>query len=68
MEQRKEKRQGTCESCGLALPDKKGKGAWKLFCVKEGKSKRGGDSCGGYWEAEKMKKTIDAIIEVVKST
>lgn len=56
-----EKRPGKCENCGLAMPYEKGKGAWKYFCSNDGKSRRGGDSCDGYWEAGDMKKTIDEI-------
>ncbi|EOS41400.1 hypothetical protein C808_00569 [Lachnospiraceae bacterium M18-1] len=60
-----EKRPGKCESCGLVMPYEKGKGAWKYFCNSDGKSRRGGDSCDGYWEAEDMKKTIDEMTQFV---
>lgn len=67
MEKDQDKRPGKCESCGLAMPDKEGRGAWKFFCIKNGKGKRGGDSCGGYWEDGEMKRTIDTIMQLVKS-
>ena len=60
-----EKRKGKCESCGFAMPNEKGKGAYKHFCSNNGKSRRGGDSCGGYWEAGEMKKTVDDMTKLV---
>jgi hypothetical protein len=45
------------------MPHEKGKGAWKYFCSNDGKSRRGGDFCGGYWEAGEMKKTIDTMTQ-----
>ena len=66
MEKEPEKRPGKCESCGLAMPHEKGKGAWKYFCSNDGKSRRGGDSCGGYWEAGEMNKTIDRVSELMQ--
>ena len=67
MEGKTEKRPGKCESCGLAMPYEQGKGAWKLFCIKDGKGRRGGDTCGGYWEAGEMKRTIDTMTKFAKS-
>ncbi len=61
-----EKRQGKCESCGLVMPYEKGKGAWKYFCTSDGKSRRGGDSCGGYCEAGELKRLADAAAQMVK--
>lgn len=68
MEKEPGKRPGKCESCGLALPYEKGKGAWKYFCSNDGKSRRGGDSCGGYWGKEDMRKTADELMKFVGRT
>lgn len=65
MEKEKDKRPGKCESCGLAMTKEQGKGAWKYFCSNDGKSRRGGDSCAGYWEAGDMKKYIDTMTQFV---
>ena len=65
MVKKPEKRPGKCESGGLAMPYEKGHGAGTYFCSNDGKSRRGGDSCGGYWEAEDMKKSIDTMTQYV---
>lgn len=60
------KRHGKCETCGLAMPYERGKGAWKYFCTNDGKSRRGGDSCNGFWGKEDMKQCLDEMAQLVK--
>ena len=38
MEKEPGRRPGKCESCGLAMPHERGKGAWKYFCSNDGKA------------------------------
>lgn len=63
MQNHSKRRQGKCESCGFAMPYEKGKGAWRFFCTRDGKGRRGGDFCSGYWESGDMKNTIDSLVQ-----
>lgn len=60
------KPQERCEKCGLAMPDNNPKGEWKYFCTNDGKSRRGGDSCNGFWSKEDMKQCLDEMAQLVK--
>lgn len=55
-----------CENCGLAMPDNNPKGEWKFFCTNDGKSRRGGDRCKGFWDKEEMKQRLDEMAQLVK--
>ena len=59
-------KQEKCENCGLSMPRNEPKGAWKYFCTNDGKSKRGGDSCAGFWEKEDMKKKLDETAQLLR--
>lgn len=55
-----------CINCAFSVAKNNPKGAYRLICTNNGRSRRYGDTCPAYWDKQEMKEFIDRTIHVVR--